>query len=1826
MKKSCLALIVAMLMPMFCMGQSLSKLWKEVESAQEKDLPKSAVTALDKIIDIAQDKNNQTELIKAYITRISVVRDISADSAAAMLPRIESLINKMPEGADKCLWRMVKGWIHAKKRIDFRKTDNEKAIAAFRAASTNPAVLAKASSKTYMPLLDKGNDSKYYGNDMLSVVYPFMAEQLRSIGSEEAKILASEIMHSEIEWYRTNGNRPATMLAKIDSARILDRETTTFYRSILNQYNDLPLSTEAVAWLAEHETNKDAYELILETLKKHPNTLQTNALKNTLAKITRPEIDCHTSYKTILPGKKANIYLNHRNISSAKLSYTRLPYAASDSIYDNLKSKDLAKLAQSEDFQFALQLKHGQPYENMRDTVSMTLPQSGIYIIKIETAEAGSNYQVIHVSNLAVMQLPMPHKKVKISVVNYQNGKPEANAHVKLKHILKNAVTWQDLDTNSDGEIIVESSKNLVEIFASTQEDKALQGISLTRSYEEAWNRPDNNTNISLHTDRAIYRPGQVVKVGGFLYNKEDDSTYVLPETRIDIELFNANHKSIEKAVVKTDELGAFGTEFTLPQECMNGTFRINTGYGSKTFKVEEYKRPKFHVVINEPNFAYTLGDTITLSGEVKTYTGLPLSNTKLYCSSQRIRSRWFYYEDTEVPLTTCDTISTDADGHFALRVILTRPEESRYSFHRYFYTYNINVRATADDGETEESSISLFASNLYAWVDIEIPDVICKEKMPRIIATQSNCMGKAVEGNGRYAITVGKDTIQTGNIAYNLDNQFNFLKSLPSGSYSIHLLPTDDTNWYHCTTKHFSILSLNDSKPIGKEPLQVWQSDESFTYGHPTTVLVGTPLADAWLHYDLIANEKVIDSRIIHLSDTITRFEYTYKPEYNKGIHAQYAIYSNGNLYRKSVIINKPLPDKDLQTHWSSFRDRLQPGSEEKWTLHITKNGKPVNASLLATMYDASLDKFGSHRLPFSLSYDRSFPIHTWISMSNTYFSTSTAKSLNLLEEGMLSFTKPSGELFNYGRAIYKNYVALDGAAPMVFREVAASKKVGSRIEEVYEADAMPAAAEEDLTASTELRTNFNETAFFTSTLKTNAKGEARIEFKLPESITSWNFRALAHTANVDYAFIDTLIVVEKPLMVQANMPRFLRNGDKTMLSVSIINNTERAQSGKAQLSLIDAQTGKQIKLLTQAFSLKAKENTVVDFAVDASAETPLLICKYVGVTKDFSDGEQQYLPVLADLQKTLTTVPFTLTDTQSHSFSLKELDYNPKAVNSTISVEYTGNPAWTAIEALPSTINYQTRCATNLAINYSALAMMRKIMHDNPQIKTLAEEWKKNPQAESPLLALENNPELKQFILSETPWVLESDQARLRLEELLQSEETLTLKQASMLDKLKEMQTASGGWQWFPGMSPSTWLTIDITEMLVRTRNLCPATASELTPMINRAIAFLDKKADDEVKFIKQDKDKVIPTLWMRYLYITAKGQWEKTSTRKYLLNRLAESSTLYDLYDKAMAATVLQATGKEKEANLTLKSLMEYSVSTPEMGRYFDSRRAPMSSSMYRIPTQVAAIEALNAISPNEKGTVSEMKIWLMQSKHTQDWNSPLTATHAIQCMLSGGMLSAPTALPAKLQLTTTGGKSVNINDKATINPFVQIGYVKAQMPTETLGSAPREITVQQSAATIEQPLSYGAVYLQNYLPSSEISASGSEMQLSVTYLRETANGWEPIANGTTLHKGDRIKVRHEIFATRDFDFVTLRDGRAACMEPVSATSGYNWRYYREVEDAATNYFFDQLRKGTHAIEEEYNIDRTGTFTTACPQVQCQYAPEFTARARNFTFKVE
>ena len=751
---------------------------------------------------------------------------------------------------------------------------------------------------------------------------------------------------------------------------------------------------------------------------------------------------------------------------------------------------------------------------------------------------------------------------------------------------------------------------------------------------------------------------------------------------------------------------------------------------------------------------------------------------------------------------------------------------------------------------------------------------------------------------------------------------------------------------------------------------------------------------------------------------------------------------------------------------------------------------------------------------------------------------------------------------------------------------------------------------------AGVQLRENLNETAFFYPALQTDSAGNVSVKFTLPEIVTTWRFMGLAHDKDMNNGMLYGKAVASKKVMVQPNMPRFVRVGDQATIAARISNTSENAVKGTAIMQMVDPETEKVVLEVKQKFEVNTDSTCSVSFNYRPDANRPLLVCRIFAEGKDFSDGEQHYLPILPDAELVTNTVPFTQHEPGVKTIDLKQL-FPDGGRDEKLTVEYTNNPAWLTIQALPYINNAREDNAISLATAYYANSISAYLMQQSSRIRSVFEQWKREAGQESLKSSLEKNQELKYIVLDETPWVADADRESDQKQMLANYFDSSTLANnlSTTLEKLRKLQsTEDGSWCWWPGMNYGSFsVTATVAETLVRLDKMT-GKQKDTRKMLDAAMKFLGNRVVEEYEEIKKNEDKgatpyVFVNNAVHYLYINALDGRQlspkESEAADYLLESLKKNNTALHLYYKALMAVVLAKRGETTLAEEYIKSLDEYTVETEEMGRYYDSPRTGYSWFDYGIPTQVAAIEAMTLV--NAQGyaaSIDGMKRWLLMQKRVQGWDTPYNNVNAVYAFLNGNMA----ALESKAETTLAiDGKQLE-----TPQATAGLGYVK--MAEEYEGG--KTLTVNK----LSKGTSWGAIYGQSVCKTSSIESQSAAFRITREIL--DADGKPAKA----LKVGDRVTVRITIQADRDYDYVQVKDKRAACMEPVRQLSGYRSGYYCAPKDNATNYYFDRMSKGKHIIETEYYIDRTGRYETGTCTAQCAYAPEYSARAASVSLEIK
>lgn len=1614
----------------------------------------------------------------------------------------------------------------------------------------------------------------------------------------------------------------------------------------------VPEAYLALAQFLQYQNNQvERLRIVREGIAGYPRYEGINQLKNIEKEILNASLSLEIA--TAYPGEQQSVKVNYKNLTGITLQLYKVNLPVTSAVLQNrtthFESK-YARLQREEHFS----LKPTTDYLNVDTTLTIQAPQAGIYFLKaVPDGKKGvSDGTLMNVTALKTIYRPLPDGTLELVVVDAVSGQPVSEAEVTIYTEKGGGYSpQQTYQADKQGTLKLDFlNSNKYWYNAHTAADNAMPILNLWKN-DYYYKESKRKEVLQLFTDRSIYRPGQTVYVSGLAYEMEKDSTRVLTDKKYTVSLYDANNNETGKVEVRTNGFGSFSGQFVLPSPCLTGYFSLRVADTSVSFKVEEYKRPTFDVTFEPVKVEYQVGDSIEVVGMAKTFAGAPVQNARVHYNISRSYA-WFWRFMGRGSARWEGEAMTDADGKFSVPVHFEIDSDRRES-PLWYYTYNIQADVTDGAGETQQANLSLPLGSTSMVLNMDnLPDNLVKEKKLEIKLTAMNLSGEPVDTPVTYQVVEmekqkdGQEKegrkVLTGTVEANRSFIPEAIYALPSGNYRLKL-SAKDTQGRECTaSKNFLLFSLNDKRPPFVITDWFYQDGLEFDAASPATIYIGSSEKNVYLLYDVFAGNKRLESKRIQLSDSVACFRFPYKKEYGDGILVSMAFVKDGRLYSHNTRIMKPAPEKKLQLKWTTFRDKLRPGQQEEWKLTVLyPDGSPAEAEMLATMYDASLDKiYSAHKLDFGVDFHYVVPLTYWNTsyMRNAYLYVDfplkrlRAVPLEYSELIIPSTGRMEAMVVGYGgspRATLAGALKIRGrsAANAVMNQEAVTDMVLQ--EEMVETSAQEKAemgSSEELaeTGDIQIRENFAETAFFYPQLRTNEKGEVSISFVLPESLTRWKFMGLAHTRNVDYGKIEATATASKEFMLQPNMPRFVRVGDKANIAASLMNLSDKGVKGTVRMELFNPETEKVFYSQKQKFDVKGGETGHVNFTFEVSDKYAVMACRMVADGDTFSDGEQRYIPVLTDKQWVTETVPLNVNGEGAHTFSLENLfnKHSKTASEQRLTVEFTAHPAWYAVQALPVVAHPQNEDALSWATAYYAHSLAAYIVKENPRIKQVFDSWKAQGGTKETFMSnLQKNQELKNILLAETPWLAEATneaEQKQRIATLFDLN-TMNSQLAVSVEKLGELQNADGAWSWYKGMQGSRYVTTQVMEMLVRLNALTHQDAdSRMQPMIQKGFEYLGKQAAEEYKSMKEAEKKgavgIRPSEQvLRYLYICAldgKAPVDEKVNR-YFIDKLSGEGKELTIYGKALGAIILQQAGKVAEARLFMQSLMEYSVVTDEMGRYFDTPKARYSWFSYKIPTEVAAMEAIQRITKDTKA-IDEMKRWLLKQKQTQTWETPIATADAVYALMATG---------ASDLLANTGGVEITLGKEMIRTPVDDaIGYIKKTVIGDVMNI--KKVRVDKEGTG----MGWGAVYAQYLESMDQIGEQGNGLSVS----RQLYKGDEALNESAPLKVGDKITVRLTVKADRDMDFVQIKDDRAACMEPLQAVSGFRWSnglgYYQATKDASTQFFIDQMRKGTYVIEYQVYVNRTGEYQTGIATVQSAYAPEFGGHTGGYRVMVE
>ena len=1892
MKIRYLSLIVLLVMSVFApmQAQTYDNLWKELEVLERKDLPKSVISEAMKIYDKAKAEQNVPQMMKAYLTAMQYRSLLTPDSLKVDMNGLEQWASQTGSMEDKAILYSILGEMtmpaDVKKGLGYLQASlkDKDRLLLIPVEKLRPMVRVGEASKRYFrdnlynllarraiqimqqyrwQAAAKANQTNSLPADMTDMDQ-FVTYQFVPVSDCDLTAAVMQTYQSLLKAYDTETEREGWLLTGIDALNYLYRNFSgNFSNDVCQQelrkwihtypaVKTVPEAYLALAQFLQYQNNQvERLRIVREGIAGYPRYEGINQLKNIEKEILNASLSLEIA--TAYPGEQQSVKVNYKNLTGITLQLYKVNLPVTSAVLQNrtthFESK-YARLQREEHFS----LKPTTDYLNVDTTLTIQAPQAGIYFLKaVPDGKKGvSDGTLMNVTALKTIYRPLPDGTLELVVVDAVSGQPVSEAEVTIYTEKGGGYSpQQTYQADKQGTLKLDFlNSNKYWYNAHTAADNAMPILNLWKN-DYYYKESKRKEVLQLFTDRSIYRPGQTVYVSGLAYEMEKDSTRVLADKKYTVSLYDANNNETGKVEVRTNGFGSFSGQFVLPSPCLTGYFSLRAADTSVSFKVEEYKRPTFDVTFEPVKVEYQVGDSIEVVGTAKTFAGAPVQNARVHYNISRSYA-WVWRFMGRGSARWEGEAMTDADGKFSVPVHFEIDSDRRES-PLWYYTYNIQADVTDGAGETQQANLSLPLGSTSMVLNMDnLPDNLVKEKKLEIKLTAMNLSGEPVDTPVTYQVVEMEEQkdgqekegrkVLTGTVEANKSFVPEAIYALPSGNYRLKL-SAKDTQGRECTaSKNFLLFSLNDKRPPFVITDWFYQDGLEFDAASPATVYIGSSEKNVYLLYDVFAGNKRLESKRIELSDSVVSFRFPYKKEYGDGILVSMAFVKDGRLYSHNARIMKPAPEKKLQLKWTTFRDKLRPGQQEEWKLTVLyPDGSPAEAEMLATMYDASLDKiYSAHKLDFGVDFHYVVPLTYWNTsyMRNAYLYVDfplkrlRAVPLEYSELIIPSTGRMEAMVVGYGgspRATLAGALKIRGrsAANAVMNQEAVTDMVLQ--EEMVETSAqekveMGSSEELAETGDIQIRENFAETAFFYPQLRTNEKGEVSISFVLPESLTRWTFMGLAHTRNVDYGKIEATATASKEFMLQPNMPRFVRVGDKANIAASLMNLSDKGVKGTVRMELFNPETEKVFYSQKQKFDVKGGETGHVNFTFEVSDKYAVMACRMVADGDTFSDGEQRYIPVLTDKQWVTETVPLNVNGEGAHTFSLENLfnKHSKTASEQRLTVEFTAHPAWYAVQALPVVANPQNEDALSWATAYYAHSLAAFIVKENPRIKQVFDSWKAQGGTKETFMSnLQKNQELKNILLAETPWLTEATneaEQKQRIATLFDLN-TMNSQLAVSVEKLGELQNADGAWSWYKGMQGSRYVTTQVMEMLVRLNALTHQDAdSRMQPMIQKGFEYLGKQAAEEYKSMKEAEKKGAVGLRpseqvLRYLYICAldgKAPVDEKVNR-YFIDKLSGEGKELTIYGKALGAIILQQAGKVAEAKLFMQSLMEYSVVTDEMGRYFDTPKARYSWFSYKIPTEVAAMEAIQRITKDTKA-IDEMKRWLLKQKQTQTWETPIATADAVYALMATG---------ASDLLANTGGVEITLGKEVIRTPADDaIGYIKKTVSGDVMNI--KKVSVDKEGTG----MGWGAVYAQYLESMDQIGEQGNGLSVS----RQLYKGDEALNESAPLKVGDRITVRLTVKADRDMDFVQIKDDRAACMEPLQAVSGFRWGnglgYYQATKDASTQFFIDQMRKGTYVIEYQVYVNRTGEYQAGIATVQSAYAPEFGGHTRGYRVMVE
>lgn len=1844
-------------MALFSFGGAKGKTPREVDFNFPQDVSKNALSDLQSAF-----KSKDGRAVTDALVRYSLAQsNISPDNMNDIVKRIEDAINREQRPEYRAMMRLLEARVFLSYSEGYGTWDREALIddedeettpthVALKAGDTDysewspldfkvrvdsllMSALSESEALAAVPITDLGSLVVADNKLSFTVIPTVLTFVCMDVGSLTADSAIKERAKKLWDQY-TRDNVPAHIYYLVN-------ETMRNNDEIYEEYKDHEWSGYAL----RNSYYSSDYALLKDYVARFPNSLFTAQVSNNIKRIEEREMRVwYNDHLTSRDSLTATVRLKNLNRGVARLY--RLP----DDLelkghYDDVPVERLTLVAERE-----VTATGTIPFESEIIKINFGRLPYGRYIIipaynaggKERTLVNGRSGNVTLVYDINTFNVITEHDDRYVVVVDAATGKPLQGVTIKSREKQKSFSAVSD----ADGIVMVPATLRELTYYAVCGDDRYMPSryISLNTP------RHPDYISVELYTDLGIYRPGETVHLAGIVYSGDGMENIVQANCEYQVELRDAAYNKVSSHQVKTDDYGRFTLDIDLPTDRMNGSWDIvvkgRLNNSTKSIEVSEYKTPTFEVEWTDPRRSYVNRQPVKLTGRATTYSGMPIQYTDVQISVRKHEWAWWWHyssRDRGDEVVT-DTVRTDAQGNFTLTVPAEAFPDNNASRRSWWslYRYSAIATVTTATGETHEATTG-FIIGTRRGIEFTTGDIEHRNTTSLRLPLRYNTTSETetwVPCTWEVRRTGETEPVLTGNL--NTNEPVVDLTSLPSGEYRIkvHILDAGDSEDDADAIATLTLYRLDD-KTCAKPNTVLWVPQAERVVDDKTneaSFIIATSAPEAHVYMVISDRTRVLQKRWLHYKPGLHTIKVMIPRQPEEYINVHLVSCYQDKSYTTDFAMYSAANADELNVAVQSFRNKLVPGEREHWTFNITgKAGAKRAGAMMLEMYDKALNALSPN--PWSLHRPSYLFNPVYVSSWSLGGSNLVSRSWTAdMDRESADFDKPSFYLYDhwfFAPTFYVDRLMMSDMAPVAYGAAAGRPMLKSRAlnSELYdnvveEAEALEEDAELKLDSGTEqaldaveMRMADVKTALWLPNLTSNADGTVTVEFDAPQFNTTWLVQAIAWDKQMYSGNLDFEVLTQKPIMVKANPPRFVRHGDRITLAAAVQNATEEATDFTAVIELFDPRTEAIYATRTLQGSLGSKGSDALTIDWDVPADIPFVGLRVKAVNGNFGDGEQVMIPVLEASQPVIETTPFYIEAGVGHT----AIDLPVFPDGARVTLEYCDNPVWYCATALPTIFDGDYVTASSLAHNLFALQLAQGIAASQPNIKQAIDYWKANEQDSTLVSMLARNSDLKIGTLLASPWLREADRQTLRMSKLseLFDAELMATERERIISRLDALQNADGGFSWidYPGRESSLWATGLVLELMGELKHLGYLNADErFASMLKRAVAYYDTETLNQLNRVIKlvGKKNVDYSDWGDYVYTRqmysdiALPKANADLTKKVLKSMNNDWGKGLSHGEKAFYALTLNRGGYGKTAARIVESLRQFAITKPNLGMYWDN-----VTSGWRYYDKVGVtsriLQAFHEIDPRVD-EIDLMRKWMLLMKQTNDWGSCSLASGAVYTLLSTGtnwLERAP------LPTVTVAGEKLEFD---RVDQW--LGYARRSLDASTTG----QLVIDRQAAGP----AWGSVYVQYVAPMTSIEAASID-DLSIT--KQLAvyqpDGTVKAVTGA-LHVGDKVQVRLTIKNARDLDYVTVVDERAACFEPVDQTSGYRYAdrigYYHETKDVTTRLFFNDLYKGTHVVTYDVYVMAPGKFSMGIATVQSQYAPQETAHSAGDTIAVE